>query len=498
MRSTSRAMLTLISLLSVLVPTAQAAYFPDVPDIHPYKDGINFLYEVGFVDGNPDGTFAPARTLNRAELAKLVVVALGEDISVAPTDCFSDVAEDAWYAPYVCSAKELGLVKGDGGLGETFGPERPLNTAEILAVMDRLFAWESGQAGAGEAWYAPAMERARSMRILDQEVSAAAPVARQLFAQIMARSLVVFDAEVSAFTSRSMYEDFFAAVDITPEDCLEGEYYDEEAGTCVLDCSVAGACETSQEAVNELLAQVEGTGGFENHAVPEGVLAMYAVEGDGLTPKATAGHEAMWQLFASLIPQDQRKDVLEYHVFTDGPDNLLASVMLSERSPTKWILSVDEQDGLTPAGDLQTAWLTETLLHEFAHILTLRVGQLRYNAPTCVTYDTGEGCALADSYMWQFYTRFWTNIAADHPTKGASNVEAPSEEQVTPFYEKYQEQFVTPYAATTPAEDIAETFVFFVLRDKPEGTGTVDQKIAFFWDFPELVQLRTFIRNRLR
>ncbi|PIV90001.1 hypothetical protein COW46_03845 [Candidatus Gracilibacteria bacterium CG17_big_fil_post_rev_8_21_14_2_50_48_13] len=498
MKLFSRLALLAMLTLSIAVPSAGASYFPDVPDVHPYKDGINFLYEVGLVDGNPDGTFAPARTLNRAELAKLIVVAMGEDITHAPTDCFDDVAPNAWYAPYVCTAKDLGLVKGDGGAGLVYGPTRALNTAEILAVMDRLFGWETA-AGTGETeWYVPYLQKARSLRVIEGKETGPDLVARQLFAQIMARSLVVYDAEAPAFSSATMYDDFFTAVDITADDCQVGEYYDEEAGTCVLDCSIDGQCDENQQATDELLAQVESGTSFAEHAKADGILAEYTVEDDRLSPTAAAAHEAMWQLFANLIPLDQRKDIVAYHVFTDGPDNLLASVSLSDLMPTKWVLSVDETDGVDASGNVQTAALTETLLHEFAHVFTLRIGQLRYDAPTCATYDTGEGCALPEAYIWKFYQKFWTTIAKDHPTKGASNVAAPSEEEVTPFYDMYADQFVTPYAATTPAEDIAETFTFFVLRPEPMGTSVVDQKINFFWQYPELVQLRTFIRNRIR
>ena len=62
------------------------------------------------------------------------------------------------------------------------------------------------------------------------------------------------------------------------------------------------------------------------------------------------------------------------------------------------------------------------------------------------------------------------------------------------FERKYGDRFVTEYAMTDPAEDMAETFMVFVLQDRPGGTGIADQKLLFFWDYPELVELRSEIR----
>jgi hypothetical protein len=56
---------------------------------------------------------------------------------------------------------------------------------------------------------------------------------------------------------------------------------------------------------------------------------------------------------------------------------------------------------------------------------------------------------------------------------------------------------VTAYAATNPGEDIAETFVFFVYRLRPTGTTVADEKIALLWEFPELVELRSWLRRGL-
>ncbi len=70
-------------------------------------------------------------------------------------------------------------------------------------------------------------------------------------------------------------------------------------------------------------------------------------------------------------------------------------------------------------------------------------------------------------------------------------------EKLDDFYYKYEDQFLTDYAVTHPAEDIAESFGFFVFAEKTTGDSIAEQKILFFYQFPELVKLRTEILNNL-
>jgi len=61
-----------------------------------------------------------------------------------------------------------------------------------------------------------------------------------------------------------------------------------------------------------------------------------------------------------------------------------------------------------------------------------------------------------------------------------------------------EKDFVTEYASTNPGEDIAESFAFFVLRPKPSSSKKKsDQKMLFFFDYPELVKLRSYVRSRI-
>jgi hypothetical protein len=92
-----------------------------------------------------------------------------------------------------------------------------------------------------------------------------------------------------------------------------------------------------------------------------------------------------------------------------------------------------------------------------------------------------------------FHQKFWVDIYDDWlenvEEQGVSS-DAEYEMLVGDFYKKYDDQFVREYAATNIREDMAESFMHFVLETKPDGDLIYRQKIAFFHDFPELVQLR--------
>ncbi len=143
-----------------------------------------------------------------------------------------------------------------------------------------------------------------------------------------------------------------------------------------------------------------------------------------------------------------------------------------------------------------------------------------------------SGCLKDDSYMNKFFQKFWTDIYPEY-YYGGEQIMSTNE-----FHQKYYDQFVTWYAASAPTEDIAESFRAFVLWDDElidfntkwckteydfggqadKGWNLVnehglsyyykcekiyrdnsiwEEKIRFFYDFPELVEMRDFIRSNL-
>jgi len=220
-----------------------------------------------------------------------------------------------------------------------------------------------------------------------------------------------------------------------------------------------------------------------------------------------ASHEEIWKYFTRLIPFDQRALINGFSIITDGKNNILAAVNQSDRDPNQWELNVDFADAS------QKTSLTFTLLHEFGHLLTLNSDQATvdmavYQNPdnttiykrevdACPQYFTGEGCSKPDSYINQFFARFWTDFYAEWQTIDAEPNEDKRNNLLDDFYHKYQDQFLTDYAPTNPAEDIAESWTFFILSPKPESDSIANQKILFFYEYPELIQLRAQILDKI-
>lgn len=220
-----------------------------------------------------------------------------------------------------------------------------------------------------------------------------------------------------------------------------------------------------------------------------------------------AAHEEIWDYFASIIPSEEREFVTEFSIFTDGQGRHLAAVSPLFSDPEQWILQVDILDAKNYHD------LTYTLIHEQAHLLTLNANQVppskaifkfpenetvyRQEDDACSEYFTGEGCSKPESYLNQFFTRFWPYIY-----EAWSQIEAEEDEDtraimLDEFYEVHQDQFVSEYASTSPVEDIAESWAFFVLSPKPELNSIANEKILFFYEYPELVELRTKILKQI-
>lgn len=117
--------------------SATVSSFSDTED-HWAMEEIEVMVDAGVVEGNPDGSFDPDGSLNRAEAAALLwrVLMMG-DPSEATEDPFSDVSMMEWYAAYIAGLKSLELVQGnpDG----TYEPSEDINRAEFLQLAVNVF-----------------------------------------------------------------------------------------------------------------------------------------------------------------------------------------------------------------------------------------------------------------------------------------------------------------------------------------------------------------------
>ncbi|MGE0992675.1 recombinase family protein, partial [Bacillus sp. GMa5/2] len=95
-----------------------------------------------------------------------------------------------------------------------------------------------------------------------------------------------------------------------------------------------------------------------------------------------------------------------------------------------------------------------------------------------------------------FYNEFWKPIEQEWTEKKVEE----SEEAQIEFYKEKHDDFVSLYGTTNVTEDIADTFTAFILQDSKkvkEGTELKYKKIAFFYQFPELVKMRAEVLSGL-
>lgn len=108
--------------------------FPDLDDSdHPYI--LSVLQDYELIHGRDDGLYHPKDFLTRAELCQMLAEALNCSVPANPSP-YSDVSDDAWYAPAVTAMSNMGVVNGVGdGL---FRPEDPVDHQQFLTIMGRL------------------------------------------------------------------------------------------------------------------------------------------------------------------------------------------------------------------------------------------------------------------------------------------------------------------------------------------------------------------------
>jgi hypothetical protein len=186
---------------------------------------------------------------------------------------------------------------------------------------------------------------------------------------------------------------------------------------------------------------------------------------------------------------------------------VLSAVEQTPFDPARWTLEVDVAD----APDAPN--LTFTLLHEFGHLLTLSPAQVPPNRQVflhpydgrvldgaraaCPNYFPGEGCSLPGSYLNVFFERYWRESYGEWQKLDRLANPSRRDAALESFYERNRERFVDSYAATSPPEDIAESWAYFLLSPRPSGDSQRDQKLRFFYEYPELVSLRSAILSNL-
>ncbi|MCF7844677.1 MAG: S-layer homology domain-containing protein [Kiritimatiellales bacterium] len=105
------------------------------PDIKKQRRVVYTAVRKGIVKGYSDNSFRPSVSANRAEALKILILSSGFNTPQNElTDTkFLDISQRDWFAPYVKQATDLGVIKGyeDG----TFRPNQPITRAEVAKIL---------------------------------------------------------------------------------------------------------------------------------------------------------------------------------------------------------------------------------------------------------------------------------------------------------------------------------------------------------------------------
>jgi len=212
--------------------------------------------------------------------------------------------------------------------------------------------------------------------------------------------------------------------------------------------------------------------------------------------------EEMWHIFSGIIPEEYRPD-LKYVYWTDtGEDYVFAVGRHEEELKDMALLFSHQVKEYYPANKY-------SLIHEFGHILTMNEQQVKIDeevyiedneelvekaAADCDTYFTW-GCMEDDSYLYSYYQQFWEDIFTDFKA-----IDWESETDYEDFFFAHEERFMNSYQGTSPHEDIADAFSQYVMINSEELADQTDMKydkLQFFYEYDELVELRTMILENI-
>ena len=159
-----RKVLSFVLVLSLVLGSFGMAFAAPLSDVAGEKceDAVNVLTNLGVVSGYPNGKYKPDQVVTRAEMAVIIVRALGLADYATGTSSFSDMAGH-WSNPYVAYATSLGII--DGYPDGTFRPDNTVSYDEAAKMLVAALGY-TPESLTG-TWPANYVVKARSLGILD-------------------------------------------------------------------------------------------------------------------------------------------------------------------------------------------------------------------------------------------------------------------------------------------------------------------------------------------
>ncbi|WP_239630699.1 S-layer homology domain-containing protein [Paenibacillus sp. H1-7] len=129
--------------LSAIVPQVSAAVnFTDNGAATPYKAAVEEMAKQNVITGYGDQEFKPNQNVTRAELAKMVALALHVELKTDGKLSLSDVADSDWYQSYAAALVSVGAMKSEDG---KFQPNKPVTHEQLVEVTAAVLKVDAAQ-----------------------------------------------------------------------------------------------------------------------------------------------------------------------------------------------------------------------------------------------------------------------------------------------------------------------------------------------------------------
>lgn len=123
--------------------TPGASPFTDVTTDNLFYREIVLLHYLGVFKGYADGKFQPDTYLTRGQMAKIIVLAIGEDTIYSNTSCiFDDVCGNNAFYHYIRKLVDLGVVSPRSNTNPKFNVDKPIERGQFakMAIRARVAA----------------------------------------------------------------------------------------------------------------------------------------------------------------------------------------------------------------------------------------------------------------------------------------------------------------------------------------------------------------------
>lgn len=130
------------------------------------EGAVNVLSALKVVDGFTDGTYKPEQTVTRAQMAKLIVTALGvADYATAKTSKYTDMGTATWAIPYVEYASNLNIVNGVGH--GKFNPNGTVTYEQAATMIVRALGYTDQCKEMNGTWPAIYVQKAMALGVFE-------------------------------------------------------------------------------------------------------------------------------------------------------------------------------------------------------------------------------------------------------------------------------------------------------------------------------------------